>query len=175
MKQVWTLVPTSYGETIIGTKWIFMNKIDENSMVIRNKARLVAQGYRQEKGIDYDETFSPVARVEAIMIFLALIFLNGKLSKEVNVQQPPGFESNEFSNYSSYQPNVSHVLPRVNNVTKDEDPKCWPDCCRITRKGTGERVGRGGRGRGPRGGNDDHVDELKMTKGMTKEWELMGA
>nr|GEX55127.1 reverse transcriptase domain-containing protein [Tanacetum cinerariifolium] len=73
--------------------------MDENSMVIRNKARLVAQRYRQEEGIDYDETFSPVARVEAIMIFLALIFLNGKLSKEVYVQQPPGFESNEFSNY----------------------------------------------------------------------------
>nr|GEW14779.1 retrovirus-related Pol polyprotein from transposon TNT 1-94 [Tanacetum cinerariifolium] len=58
--KVWTLVPIPHGKTIIGTKWIFKNKMDETRLVIRNKARLVAQGYRQEEGIDYDETFVPV-------------------------------------------------------------------------------------------------------------------
>ena len=64
--QVWTLVPKPDNKTIIGLKWIFRNKMDEEGNVIRNKARLVAQGYRQEEGIDYDETFAPVARLEAI-------------------------------------------------------------------------------------------------------------
>ncbi|GKC48436.1 hypothetical protein Tco_1066158 [Tanacetum coccineum] len=52
------------------------------------------------------------------------------------------------------------ILLRLDNAAKDEDPKCWPACCRITRRGTGERVGRGGRGRGPREGNDERVGEL---------------
>ncbi|GJZ30922.1 retrovirus-related pol polyprotein from transposon TNT 1-94, partial [Tanacetum coccineum] len=66
--KAWTLVPAPYGKTIIGTKWIFKNKMDENGVVIKNKARLVAQGFRQEEGIDYDETFAPVARLESIKI-----------------------------------------------------------------------------------------------------------
>ncbi|KAJ9542935.1 hypothetical protein OSB04_029441 [Centaurea solstitialis] len=85
-------------KTIISLKWVFRNKLDENGIVIRNKARLVAQGYRQEEGIDYDETFAPVARLEAIRLFLFYAahmkfqvfqmdvksaFLNGKLTKEV--------------------------------------------------------------------------------------------
>ncbi|GJT53646.1 retrovirus-related pol polyprotein from transposon TNT 1-94 [Tanacetum coccineum] len=88
--------------------------MDENGVVIKNKARLVAQGFRQEEGIDYDETFAPVARLEAIRIFLAYAaymgfmvyqmdvksaFLNGKISEEVYVQQPLGFESGEFPNH----------------------------------------------------------------------------
>ncbi|GKE07635.1 retrovirus-related pol polyprotein from transposon TNT 1-94 [Tanacetum coccineum] len=97
---VWTLIPVPYGKTIIGTKWIFRNKMDENGVIIKNKSRLVAQGFRQEEGIDYDETFAPFARLEAIRIFLAYVayigfvvyqmdvksaFLNGKLSEEVYV------------------------------------------------------------------------------------------
>ncbi|GKE09780.1 retrovirus-related pol polyprotein from transposon TNT 1-94 [Tanacetum coccineum] len=74
--KVWTLVLATYGKTIIGTKWIFRNKMDENGVVIKNKARLVARGYGQEEGIDYDETFAPVARLEAIRIFLAYAFDN---------------------------------------------------------------------------------------------------
>ncbi|GJQ91440.1 retrovirus-related pol polyprotein from transposon TNT 1-94 [Tanacetum coccineum] len=91
-----------------------LNKRDETGIVIKNKARLVAQGYNQQEGIDYDETFAPVARLEAIRIFLAFAtymnfivyqmdvksaFLNGKLKEEVYVKQPPGFESNEFPNH----------------------------------------------------------------------------
>ncbi|GJR50031.1 retrovirus-related pol polyprotein from transposon TNT 1-94 [Tanacetum coccineum] len=112
--KVWTLVPKPHGKTIIGTKWIWKNKMDENGIVIKNKARLVAQGYNQQEGIDYEETFAPVARLEAIRIFLAYAaymgfmvyqmdvksaFLNGKISEEVYVQQPPGFESSEFPNH----------------------------------------------------------------------------
>ncbi|GKA73711.1 retrovirus-related pol polyprotein from transposon TNT 1-94 [Tanacetum coccineum] len=66
-----TLVPAPYGKTIIGSKWVFKNKRDETGIVIKNKARLVAQVYNQQEGIDYDETFAPVARLEAIRIFLA--------------------------------------------------------------------------------------------------------
>ncbi|GJR59843.1 retrovirus-related pol polyprotein from transposon TNT 1-94 [Tanacetum coccineum] len=88
--------------------------MDENGVVIKNKARLVAQGFRQEEGIGYDETFSPDIRLEAIGIFLAYdaymgfmvyqmdvknAFLNGKISEEVCIQQPPGFESSELPNH----------------------------------------------------------------------------
>ncbi|GJV68067.1 retrovirus-related pol polyprotein from transposon TNT 1-94 [Tanacetum coccineum] len=93
---------------------ILFNKNDETGIVIKNKARLVAQGYNQQEGIDYDETFAPVARLEAIRIFLAFVtymnfvvyqmdvksaFLNGKLKEEVYVKQPPGFKDNEFPNH----------------------------------------------------------------------------
>ena len=69
--KVWKLVPRPSDKTVIGTKWVFRNKLDKNGIVTRNKARLVAQGYRQEEGIDYDETFAPVARLESIRLFLA--------------------------------------------------------------------------------------------------------
>ena len=61
--KVWTLVPRPKDMNVIGTKWIFKNKSDENGTVVRNKARLVAQGYTQVEGVDYDETFAPVARL----------------------------------------------------------------------------------------------------------------
>ncbi|GJS18035.1 retrovirus-related pol polyprotein from transposon TNT 1-94 [Tanacetum coccineum] len=69
--DVWELVPNPKSMTIIGTKWGFRNKIDENGIVSRNKARLVAQGYNQQERIDYDETYAPVARLESIRILLA--------------------------------------------------------------------------------------------------------
>nr|GEV05098.1 retrovirus-related Pol polyprotein from transposon TNT 1-94 [Tanacetum cinerariifolium] len=86
-----------------GTKWISKNKMDENGIVIKNKARLAAQGYNQKKGIDYEETFAPVARLEAIIIFLTYAaymgfmvyqmdvksaFLNGKILEEVYQANP---------------------------------------------------------------------------------------
>ncbi|GJT37760.1 retrovirus-related pol polyprotein from transposon TNT 1-94 [Tanacetum coccineum] len=68
--DVWELVPQPKNMTIIGTKWVFRNKLDENGVVSRNKARLVAQGYNQEEG-DYDETYAPIARLDSIRILLA--------------------------------------------------------------------------------------------------------
>ncbi|GJU17077.1 putative ribonuclease H-like domain-containing protein [Tanacetum coccineum] len=70
-QKVWQLVPLPDGKIAIGTKWILKNKRDARGIVVRNKARLVAQGHRQEEGIDYDEVFAPVARIEAIRLFLA--------------------------------------------------------------------------------------------------------
>ncbi|WVZ70860.1 LOW QUALITY PROTEIN: hypothetical protein U9M48_019494 [Paspalum notatum var. saurae] len=95
----------------IGTKWVFKNKQGEVGMVVRNKARLVAQGFCQKEGIDYEETFAPVAHLEAIRILLAFAaskgyklqqmevksaFLNRFIEEEVYVRQPPGFESARF-------------------------------------------------------------------------------
>nr|GEU95462.1 putative RNA-directed DNA polymerase [Tanacetum cinerariifolium] len=70
-KKVWRLVDLPYGKKAIGTKWVYRNKKDEKGIVVRNKVRLVAQEHKQEEGIDYDEVFAPVARIEAIRIFLA--------------------------------------------------------------------------------------------------------
>nr|GEU51671.1 retrovirus-related Pol polyprotein from transposon TNT 1-94 [Tanacetum cinerariifolium] len=81
--KVWTLVPIPYGKTIIGLKWVFKNKMDEEGVVTKNKARLVAKGYIQEEGIDYDETFAPVARLEAIKIFLAYASYMGEFPNHV--------------------------------------------------------------------------------------------
>ncbi|GJV64515.1 putative ribonuclease H-like domain-containing protein [Tanacetum coccineum] len=111
LQEVWTLVDLPNRKRAIGTKWVFRNKKDERGIVIRNKARLVAQGYTQEEGIDYDEVFAPVARIEAIGLFLAFAsfkdfmvyqmevksdFLYEKIEEEVYVCQPPGFEDLDF-------------------------------------------------------------------------------
>ncbi|GJU04832.1 putative ribonuclease H-like domain-containing protein [Tanacetum coccineum] len=110
-QQVWKLVPLPVGKHAIGTKWILKNKRDARGIVVRNKARLVAQGHRQEEGIDYDEVFAPVARIEAIRLFLAFAsymgflvyqldvksaFLYGEIEEEVYVTQPKGFEDPYF-------------------------------------------------------------------------------
>ncbi|GJZ37931.1 putative ribonuclease H-like domain-containing protein [Tanacetum coccineum] len=107
LQKVWILVDLPKGHRAIGTKWVYRNKKDERGIVIRNKARLVAQGHTQEEGIDYDEVFAPVARIEAIRMFLAYAsymgfmvyqmdvksaFLYGQIEEEVYVCQPPGFE-----------------------------------------------------------------------------------
>ncbi|GKC12567.1 putative ribonuclease H-like domain-containing protein, partial [Tanacetum coccineum] len=107
LQQVWILVDLPIGKRAIGTKWVFKNKKDERGIVIRNKARLVAQGHRQEEGIDYEEVFAPVARIEAIRLFLAYAsfmgflvyqmfmksaFLYETIDEEVCVTQPLGFK-----------------------------------------------------------------------------------
>jgi hypothetical protein len=69
--QVWELVERSKDHNMIGTKWVFRNKQDKDGIVIRNKARLVAQGYTQVEGLDFGETYAPVARLETIRILLA--------------------------------------------------------------------------------------------------------
>ncbi|GKC14969.1 retrovirus-related pol polyprotein from transposon TNT 1-94, partial [Tanacetum coccineum] len=84
--KVWTLVPKPHDKTIIGTKWIWKNKMDENGVVIKNKARLVAQGYNRQEGIDYEKTFTPVARLEAIRIFLAYAAYMGFMVYQMDVK-----------------------------------------------------------------------------------------
>ncbi|GKG33326.1 copia protein, partial [Tanacetum coccineum] len=85
--DIWELVPQPQNMTIIETKWVFRNKLDENGIVSQNKARLVAQGYNQQEGIDYDETYAPVAGLESIDFKLFQMnvksaFLNGFINEE---------------------------------------------------------------------------------------------
>ena len=70
-KNTWELVPRPTKKNVIGSKWVFKNKMNEEGQVIKNKAILVCKGYSQIEGLDYDENFSPVARMEAIRMFLA--------------------------------------------------------------------------------------------------------
>ncbi|GJS02788.1 putative ribonuclease H-like domain-containing protein [Tanacetum coccineum] len=91
IQKVWTLVDLPSGKKAIGTKWVYRNKKDEMRIVVRNKARLVAQGYKQEEGIDCDKVFAPVARVEAISAFLY-----GTIEEDVYVCQPLGFVDPKF-------------------------------------------------------------------------------
>nr|GEY04782.1 retrovirus-related Pol polyprotein from transposon TNT 1-94 [Tanacetum cinerariifolium] len=103
---VWELVDKTFGKTIIRLKWLWKNKKDEDQTVIRNKARLVTKGYAQEEGIDFEESFAPVACLDAVWIFIAYaahkyfsiyqmdvktVFLNGPKKEEVYVAQPEGF------------------------------------------------------------------------------------
>jgi hypothetical protein len=104
--DVWSLVPRPTDHNIIGTKWIFKNKYNKHSIVVRNKTHLVAYRYTQVEGIDFYETFAPVARLESIRTLLEIachlkfklyqmdeksVFLNGLLHEEVFVAQPKGF------------------------------------------------------------------------------------
>nr|GFB01571.1 putative ribonuclease H-like domain-containing protein [Tanacetum cinerariifolium] len=86
MQKVWILVDLPYGKRAIGTKCVYRNKKDKRGIVIRNKARLVAQGHTQEEGIDYEEVFAPVARIEAIRLFLAYDSSMGFLVYQMNVK-----------------------------------------------------------------------------------------
>ena len=112
--KVWRLIPSPPDVSVVGIKWVFRNKLDKEGNVVRNKARLVVKSYCQQEGIDYEETFAPVARLEAVHIFLAYAthknfdvfqmdvkcaFLNGELEETVYVEQPPGFINTEFSNH----------------------------------------------------------------------------
>nr|GEW71965.1 retrovirus-related Pol polyprotein from transposon TNT 1-94 [Tanacetum cinerariifolium] len=112
--KVWRLVPRPEGKSVIKTKCIFKNKKDESSLVIRNKARLVAVGYSQQAGIDYDETFAPVARIEAIRLFLAYAahkdftvyqmdvktaFLNGILKEEISEEEEYAMAVRDFKKF----------------------------------------------------------------------------
>jgi hypothetical protein len=111
--EVWSLVPCPK-QNVVGTKWVFRNKQDEHRVVTRNKAQLVAKGYAQVAGLDFEETFAPVARLESIRILLAYAahhsfrlfqidvksaFLNGPIKEEVYVEQPPGFEDERYPDH----------------------------------------------------------------------------
>ena len=104
---MWELVERPKDHNMIRTKWVFWNKQDQDGIVVRNKARLVAQGYTQVEGLDFGETYGPVARLKAIRILLAYAcahniklyqmdvksaFLNGYINELVYVEQPPGFK-----------------------------------------------------------------------------------
>jgi len=110
--EVWSLISRTSKMNVIGTKWVFKNKLDENGVIVRNKARLVAKGYNQEEGIDHGETYAPVARLEAVRLLLAYAsmnrfklyqmdvksaFLNGYIDEEVYVSQPQGFGRSQVS------------------------------------------------------------------------------
>nr|GEX48813.1 hypothetical protein [Tanacetum cinerariifolium] len=111
MQKVLVLVDLPYGKRAISTKWVYRNKKDERGIMIRNKERLIAQGHTQEEGIDYDEVFAPVARIEAIRLFLAYAsfmgcmvyqmdvksaFLYSTFKEDVYVSQPLGFEDLDY-------------------------------------------------------------------------------
>ncbi|GJW91624.1 putative ribonuclease H-like domain-containing protein [Tanacetum coccineum] len=113
LQKVCRLVDLPKGKHAIGTKCVYRNKKDERGIVVKNKARLVAQGYTKEEGIDYDEVFAPVARIEAIRLFLAYAsfmgfivyqidvknaFLYVPIEEEVYVCQAPSFEDPQFPN-----------------------------------------------------------------------------
>ncbi|GJS63997.1 retrovirus-related pol polyprotein from transposon TNT 1-94 [Tanacetum coccineum] len=132
LQEVWVLVDLPKGKRAIGTKWIFRNKKDERGIVIRNKARLVAQGYTQEEGIDYDEVFAPIARIKVIRLFLAYAsfmgfmvyqmdvksaFLYGKIEEEVYVCQPPEFED------PNYPDKVYKVVKELYGL--HQAPRAW--------------------------------------------------
>jgi hypothetical protein len=111
--ELWSLVERPK-QNVVGTKWVFRNKQDEYGVVTRNKAWLVAKGYLRVKGLDFDETFTPIARLESIHMLLAYAthhnfklyqmgikkaFLNNPIKEEVYMKQPPGFESEEYPNH----------------------------------------------------------------------------
>nr|GFA75541.1 ribonuclease H-like domain-containing protein [Tanacetum cinerariifolium] len=138
IQNVWTLVDCPKGIRPIGTKWVLKNKKDERGIVIRNKARLVAQGHTQEEGIDYDEVFALVARIEAIRLFLACAsfmgfivyqmnvksaFLYGTIDEEVYVMQPPRFQDLEFLAKVEKAMYILHQAPRAwtSNTPMDKE------------------------------------------------------
>jgi hypothetical protein len=134
--EVWHLVPRP-NQNVVGTKWVFRNKQDKHGVVTRNKARLVAKGYSQVEGLDFGETYAPVARLESIRILLAYAtyhgfklyqmdvksaFLNGPIKEEVYVEQPPGFEDSEYPNHVYKLSKALYGLKQA--------PRAWYECLR---------------------------------------------
>ena len=132
--EVWSLVerPNDHRINVIGTKWVFKNKQDENGIIIRNKPRLVAQGFAQIEGMDYEDTFASVARLEAICLLLAFAsfddfklyqmdvksaFLNDPLNETAYVAQPPGFKD-------PCRPNHVYLLHKALYGLK-QAPRAW--------------------------------------------------
>nr|GFC79721.1 putative ribonuclease H-like domain-containing protein [Tanacetum cinerariifolium] len=124
------LVDLPKGKRAIGSKWVFRNKKDERGIAVRNKARLIAQGHTQEEGVDYEEVFALVERIEAIRLFLAYAsfvgfmvyqmdvksaFLYETIEEEVHVYQPPGFEDPDYP-YKVYK--VVKALYRLHQAPR---------------------------------------------------------
>ena len=132
--DVWTLVLRPEREHIIDTKWVFHNKTDEEGNVIRNKARPAAQGYSEVEGVDFDESFTPVAHLESIRVLLALAchlkfklyqmdvkttFLNGFLKEDIYVAQTKGFIDPHFLDHVLYLKKALYGLKKA--------PRTWYD------------------------------------------------
>ena len=129
--DVWELVPRTKDTHVIGTKWKFKYKTDKNGEVVRNKSRLVAQGYTQVEGVDLDESFAPAARLESIWILLSIeCIMNFKLyqmdvksifflQEEVFVKQPKGFQDPHFLDHVLW---LKKALYRLKQV-----PRAWYD------------------------------------------------
>jgi hypothetical protein len=146
--EVWHLVPR-LNQNVVGTKWVFRNKHDEHGVVTRNKAQLVAKGYSQVEGLDFDETYAPVDRLESIRILLAYAtsrgfklyqmdvksaFLNGPIKEEVYVEQPPGFEDCEYPSHVYKLSKALYVLKQA--------PRAWYECLRDFLITNGFKVGK---------------------------------
>jgi hypothetical protein len=134
--EVWSLVERPK-QNVVDTKWVFHNKQDEHGVVTRNKARLMAKGYSQVEGLNFDETFAPVARLGSIRILLAyathhdfklyqmdikIVFLNGPIKEEVYMEQPMGFEDEEYPNHV-YK--IHKALYRLKQARR-----AWYECLR---------------------------------------------
>jgi hypothetical protein len=134
--EVWSLVPHSK-QNVVGTKWVFRNKKDEHGVVTRNKARLMAKSYAQVTGLDFEETFAPIARLESIHILLAYVahhsfklfqmdvksaFLNRPIKEEVYVEQPPGFEDDRYPDHVYKLSKALYGLKQA--------PRAWYECLR---------------------------------------------
>jgi hypothetical protein len=132
--EMWSLVERPK-QNVAGTKWVFYNKQDKEGVVTRNKVWLIAKGYSEVEGLDFDETFALVARLESIRMILAYathhtfklyqmsiksVFLNGLIKEEVYVEQPPGFESEEYPNHVYKLYKVLYGLKQA--------PKAWYEC-----------------------------------------------
>jgi hypothetical protein len=146
--EVWHLVPRP-NENVVGTKWVFRNKQDEHGVVTRKKARLVAKGYSQVEGLDFGETYAPLARLESIRLLLAYAtyhafklyqmdvksaFLNGPIKEEVYVEQPPGFEDSEYPNHIYKLSKALYGLKQA--------PRAWYECLRDFLITNGFKVGK---------------------------------
>jgi hypothetical protein len=142
------LVPCP-NQNVVGTKWVFRNKQDEHGVVTRNKARLVAKGYSQVEGLDFGETYAPVARLESIRILLAYAtyhgfklyqmdvksaFLNEPIKEEVYIEQPHGFEDSEYPNHVYKLSKALYGLKQA--------PRAWYKCLRDFLITNGFKVGK---------------------------------
>jgi hypothetical protein len=160
--EVWHLVPRP-NQNVVGTKWVFHNKQDEHSVVTRNKARFVAKGYSQVEGLDFDEIYAPIPRLESIRILLVYatyhgfklyqmdvksVFLNGPIKEKVSVEQPPGFKDSEYPNHV-YK--LSKALSGLNQA-----PRAWYECLRDFLITNGFKVGK--------------VDPTLFTKTIAKDF-----
>ncbi len=130
--DVWDLVELPEKRKVVGSKWVFKLKTNEDGTTSRYKARLVAQGFSQQKGSDYDETFSPVARMESVRMIISLAvrcglklhqfdvtttFLNGKLEELVYMKQPEGYTTEK---------NKHHVCRLRRSIYGlKQSPRCW--------------------------------------------------